>query len=427
MQKLKNYKFIRKSNESLMSVIRMTDSPRLAVSTNPLKNKRIESIDLLRGTVMIIMALDHVRHFFHYDSFFYEPTDLAYTSPILFFTRFITHYCAPVFVFLAGISAYLYGSKKGKKELAHFLFTRGIWLIFIEVAVVSLGTTFNPSYPLFNLQVIFAIGVSMIVLSALVRLKRGIILAIATVLIVGHNLFDGVHVSGDGAASFFWSFLHEPKLFMFGHLKVFIMYPVLPWIGIIALGYYMGNLFEYDYDSELRKDMLLILGISGILAFVALRSFNIYGDPSPWTVQKDVAFSILSFFNVSKYPPSLQYVLITIGPALVFLALAEKPLGSIGKKISVFGRVPFFYYIVHNYAIHFLAIFGAMICGFKWSDMILTTKVGLTPGFKGNYGFNLLTVYLIWIGLIFALYPACRWFDKYKRKHQAEKKWLSYL
>ncbi|MBS1597417.1 MAG: DUF1624 domain-containing protein [Bacteroidetes bacterium] len=405
----------------------MTNSPSLNFEKNINKNKRIASIDLLRGTVMIIMALDHVRHFFHYDSFFYEPTDLAQTNPILFFTRFITHYCAPVFVFLAGISAYLYGSKKGKTELTRFLFTRGLWLVFVEIAIIGLATTFNPSYPMFNLQVIWVIGVSMMILSALIHLKRQLILAIGLLLIAGHNLLDGVHVAGDGVASFFWSVLHEPKLFVVGHLKVFIMYPLLPWIGIISVGYYVGKLFDANYDGELRKDMMMILGIASILLFFALRGFNIYGDPSPWSIQKNTLFSILSFFNVTKYPPSLLYALITIGPAMIFLALAERPLNSLGEKISVFGRVPFFYYVIHFYAIHLLAVVGAMICGFKASDMILSNKIGLTPMFKGNYGFNLVTVYIVWAALIFILYPACKWFDQYKRKYQSEKKWLSYL
>jgi len=405
----------------------MTDTSAIRHPKLLAKNTRIASIDLLRGTVMIIMALDHVRHFFHYDSFFYEPTDLSETTPFLFFTRFITHYCAPTFVFLAGISAHLYGSKRGKRALAHFLFTRGVWLMFVEIAIISLGSTFNPSYPLFNLQVIWVIGISMIVLSALIYLKRSIILGIALILICTHNLLDGVHVGGNGVASFFWSFLHEPKQFLFGNLKVFIMYPVLPWIGIMSLGYYLGNLFDSDYDAELRQDVLLILGIGAILLFFILRSINIYGDPSHWATQKNISMSVLSFFNVTKYPPSLLYTLITLGPSLIFLSVAEKPLTPLRERISVFGRVPFFYYIIHLYAIHFLAIFGAMICGFNWSDMILTTKVGLTPGFKGGYGFNLLTVYIIWFCLIIALYPACKWFDKYKRAHQREKWWLSYF
>src|SRR5882724_6801339 len=278
----------------------MTNSPALNFSNNAITNKRISSIDLLRGTVMIIMALDHVRHFFHYDSFFYEPTDLTQTSVILFFTRFITHYCAPVFVFLAGISGHLYGSKKGKSALAYFLFTRGLWLVFVEIAIISLASTFNPSYPVFNLQVIWAIGISMISLSALIYLERRYILLIAVLLIAGHNVLDGVHVAGNGIASFFWSVLHEQKLFIIGHAKVYIMYPVLPWIGIIALGYCLGDLFDTDYDSELRKDVLLILGIAAVLTFFALRSFNIYGDPSAWSTQKNISLSILSFFNVTK-------------------------------------------------------------------------------------------------------------------------------
>lgn len=371
---------------------------------------------------MIIMALDHVRGYFHHDAFFYSPTDLTKTTGFLFFTRFITHYCAPVFVFLAGVSAYLYGTKKSKRELAFYLFSRGLWLVFAELFIVALGRTFNPAYLFFNLQVIWAIGISMIVLSAMIFLKRPFILIAAVLLIAGHNLLDTVHVPG----SFLWALLHEQGDFVFGRSGISVTYPVIPWIGTIALGYYFGSLYDGRYNASKRKKTLLFVGLFAIVVFILLRAFNIYGDAAHWSPQNNAVFSLLSFLNVTKYPPSLLYILITLGPALIFLALAAKPLNSFTEKIAVFGRVPFFYYIVHIYIIHVFSMIAALVTGYHWSDMILTGKVNSAAELKG-YGFGLLTVYLVWIGLVILLYPFCKWFDHYKRARQATQKWLTYL
>jgi uncharacterized membrane protein len=391
-----------------------------------LKRNRIESIDLLRGIVMIIMALDHVRDYFHYDAFLYSPTDLNKTSGFLFFTRFITHYCAPVFVFLAGISANIYGSKRSRRQLSFYLLTRGAWLVFAEFFIITLGWTFNPSYPIFNLQVIWAIGISMIILSAIIYLERQYILLIAVLLISGHNLLDNVHVPGTGIAAFLWSILHDPADFVIGRFTIFVRYPVMPWIGIMAMGYYFGTLYNSEYDSVKRKKILLSTGLGAIALFIMLRSFNIYGDVAQWSAQKNKLFSFLSFLNVSKYPPSFLYTLITLGPALIFLSLAEKPLNSITEKIAVFDRVLFFYYVIHLYLIHLFAIIGAIISGYDWSAMILSNRVNRTAELKG-YGFNLAIVYLVWMTLILLLYPCCKWFDQYKRNNQYTKSWLTYL
>lgn len=390
------------------------------------KIKRVESIDLLRGIVMIIMALDHVRDYFHRDAFFYSPTDLTQTTSLLFFTRFITHYCAPVFVFLAGISAYLHGAKKSKIELAGYLFRRGVWLVAVELFIVSLAWTFNPTYPILNLQVIWAIGISMIVLSALVFLKRGTILAVAIVLIAGHNLLDKVHLPGVGITSFLWSFLHKPADFVVGHFTFIVRYPVLPWIGIMAIGYCFGPMYESHYNAAKRRKVLLSIGVAAIGVFFLLRSFNIYGDAAHWSSQKSFAFSLMSLLNVTKYPPSLLYILITLGPAMIFLAGAEKPLNKVTEKVVVFGRVPFFYYVIHIYLIHLLAVIGAAVTGYGWPAMILNNRVNTAPGLKG-YGFNLPVVYIVWVMVILILYPACKWFAAYKRGHQANYRWLQYL
>lgn len=410
-----------------MSISIRTSPSLVKIKQQKSNNKRIQSIDLLRGIVMIIMALDHVRDYFHSDAFLYSPTDLAHTSVLIFFTRWITHYCAPVFVFLAGISAYLYGTKKSKRELAYYLFTRGIWLVFSELFIISLAWSFNPYYRLINLQVIWVIGISMIVLSAMIYMNRSLILLTAVVLIAGHDLFDTVHVQGNGAGAFLWHLLHEPGDFVFGHITFIVRFPLIPWIGIIALGYYFGSLYNARYNPGKRRRRLLTFGLAAITLFLFLRVFNIYGDSSEWSIQKNSAFSLLSLLNVSKYPPSLLYILVTLGTAMIFLALAEKPLNTFAEQIAVFGRVPFFYYVIHLYLIHLLATIAALISGYDWRNMVsLTDRVNRVPGLKG-YGFSLLIVYLVWIGVVFFLYPFCKWFDQYKRSHQSKHWWLSYL
>jgi uncharacterized membrane protein len=375
---------------------------------------------------MIIMALDHVRDYFHGSAFLFSPTDLTQTSAPIFFTRFITHYCAPVFVFLAGISAFLYGARRTKEELSFFLFSRGIWLLIAEVTIITLAWTFNPAFHFIFLQIIFDFGVSMILLSGLVYLNRRLILLIGILLIAGHNLLDTIHVPGNGLFSFLWAALHEARYFSYGYFTIRVHFPLLPWVGIMAIGYYLGSLYAPDYDAAKRKKTFLFLGVGAVLLFILLRSVNLYGDPAHWSVQKNAIFSLLSFLNVSKYPPSLLYILVTLGPALIFLALTENLRNSFTEKIQVFGRVPMFYYIVHLYLIHLLAVIAAVITGHKWTDMILRNRVNATPELKG-YGFNLVTVYIIWIAIIFILYPLCKWFGRYKSRHQSRYWWLSYL
>lgn len=386
---------------------------------------RIQSIDLLRGVVMIIMALDHVRDYFHYDVFFYSPTDLTKTSVPLFVTRFITHYCAPVFVFLAGMSAYISGTKKSKKELSFFLWTRGAWLVFAELFIVSLFRSFNPTYPYFNLQVIWVLGMCMIALSAIIYLNRKLILLIGVVLILAHNLTDNVHIQGNGFLAIAWSFLHDPHHFTFGSLDLYVRYPILPWLGIMTIGYYLGFLYTPGYDQAKRRTSLLQLGVGLIILFIVFRITNIYGDPVNWSVQKNSVFTILSFFNVTKYPPSFLYTMITLGPALVFLGLTEKSLNRWSSRIITFGRVPMFYYLIHILLIHILAVIAALFAGYP-EMIVLDQAVWDVPALKG-YGFNLADVYAIWIVLIGLLYPFCKWFDKYKRYHHSKYRLLSYL
>src|SRR5580658_9663586 len=392
-----------------------------------MRNSRIESIDLLRGIVMIIMALDHTRDYFNRSAYLFDPTDLQHTTAALFLTRWITHYCAPVFMLLSGISAWLYGRKNGRAAVSFFLLTRGIWLIIVELFIVTLGWTFNLHYGIFILQVIWAFGISMIVLSGLVYVRRGALLAIALLLIGAHDLLDGIHVGGSGFAAVLFSFLHTQQGFSFGPVNFFIGYPILPWIGLIALGYWLGELYDPNYDPALRRRSLRRLGWGAILLFIVIRAFDGYGDPSHWSVQHNFVYTILSYINVSKYPPSLLYILLTIGPALLFLSAAERPLNAITRPLAVIGRVPMFYYIVHIFFLHALAVAAAAVSGFPPAAMVnLNNWVTANPQLKG-YGFGLDMVYAVWIGTVIVLYPLCRWFDHYKRTHAAEQKWLSYL
>src|SRR5262245_11277967 len=390
------------------------------------RKPRIDSIDLLRGAVIVLMALDHVRDYFHADAFLYDAADLTRTTAALFLTRWITHYCAPVFVFLAGLAACLQGSQKTLRELSLYLATRGAWLVLLELFVVSLCRTFNPGYPYFNLQVIWAIGVGMIVMSALIHLRARRLLLVAVALVAGHNLLDRVHVPGGGMPAFLWAVLHETGHFELGGTVIYVHYPLLPWIGIMALGYCCGPWYAGQCPPETRRRGLLLVGLFATVLFVVVRAGNLYGDPVPWTPRESDLFSLVSFLNVTKYPPSLLYTLMTLGPLLVGLALAERPLARLSRWMVTFGRVPLFFYMAHILLIHVVAIVAAISTGYRVGDMILAGGVNDTAALKG-YGFSLPTVYLVWLGVVIALYPCCRWFAAYKTSHQASRWWLSYL
>jgi uncharacterized membrane protein len=394
-------------------------------STTLKSSNRIESIDLLRGLVMVIMALDHVRDYFHADAFLFNPTDLDKTTVAIFMTRWITHFCAPVFVFLAGTSAFMIGSRKGKKELSAFLLKRGVWLIVLEFTVLNFAWFFNIHFSLIALTVIWALAIGMISLALFIHLPFKAILVLGILLVAGHNILDPIHVAGEGADAIGWSLLHEQGGFQFPLTFVFVGYPIIPWIGVMLLGYCFGSLYQPSYDALTRKKILLSIGGGAIVLFVLLRLLNIYGDPHPWSVQKDPLFTFLSFINVTKYPPSLLYVLITLGPALIFLAISEKYKGKLTQALVSLGRVPMFYYILHLYVIHILAVIAAILTGYTFSDMVFNTWVTDSPALKG-YGFSLGVVYLVWIAVVLALYPLCKWYDTYKINHR-EQWWLSYL
>jgi uncharacterized membrane protein len=383
------------------------------------------SIDLLRGVVMVIMALDHVRMYFGEGTWYAEPTNLATTTPLLFFTRWITHFCAPVFVFLAGTSAFLYGVNTSRKQVAWFLFTRGLWLIFVEAVIVTFAWTFDTRFSFIILQVIWAIGISMVLLAALVFLPLQAIIAVGLILVSGHNLLDPIHVQGRGVNDFIWYVLHQPGRISLGDRLINIVYPVLPWIGLMALGYVTGNLFRADFPSARRRFWLLASGVAMTFLFILLRSFNLYGEPLAWQKQDSVIFTLMSILNTTKYPPSLQFLLMTMGPALISLALLERISVSGKNPLVVFGKVPFFFYVIHIFLIHALAMLALVYAGRDWKEYILSAQ-GIMSGRLSNFGFGLGTVFAGWLAVILGLYPLCRWYQQVRSNHPT-KWWLKYL
>jgi uncharacterized membrane protein len=394
---------------------------------------RIQSIDVLRGLVMVIMALDHVRDFFYKvnleeaGSAATGPTDLATTFPLLFFTRWITHFCAPIFVFLAGTSIYLMSLKKTKKELSLFLITRGLWLIVVEVIIITLSWTFNPLYNLFILQVIWAIGISMVLMGLLVRLPYKIIFIIGFIIVFGHNMLDFKTVNEGLKGGFLADLLYFSNFAayeVFSNHFILIVYSFLPWTGVMLLGYCFGKIYEQNFDPARRRKILLQTGTGLIFLFVLLRLINVYGDPVPWSSQpRGPVYTFLSFININKYPPSLLYLSVTIGAGMLFLALIEKVQNRFTAVMNVYGRVPMLYYILHFYIIHTLVVIVFYLQGFGSKD-IVTPNVPFL--FRPNaFGFNLWGVYAVWIFVVAVLYPVCKKYNRYKSTHK--KWWLSYL
>jgi uncharacterized membrane protein len=375
---------------------------------------------------MVIMALDHVRDYFHPAG---KPLDMATTTPFLFFTRWITHFCAPVFVFLSGTSIYLQSLRKTKKVLQIFLIKRGLWLIFIEIVVISFAWTFNPHYHLIILQVIWAIGISMVLLGLMVRLPFRVILITGLIIVFGHNLLDIPESAPGFKAGFWWDLLHHGFFAAYpisqSHVLL-ILYPFVPWLGLMMLGYCTGIFFSQKFTVEQRRKILNGIGIALIVLFIAVRFINGYGNPQPWHIQKNGLFTLLSFINVQKYPPSLLYFCMTIGPAFLLLSLFEKIKNGFTRIIKIYGRVPFFYYVLHLYVVHLVSAVFVLMKGHSFADA--TTIHGNMPFYflAANDGYSLLVVYIVWIAVVIALFPLCKWYDHYKTNHK-EKWWLSYL
>jgi uncharacterized membrane protein len=407
---------------------------------------RIQSIDLLRGIIMAIMALDHVRDFFTHLRF--QPENMANTYAGLFFTRWITHFCAPVFFFLAGTGAYFYGRSRTKAEVIRFLWTRGLVLMVMEFTIMWWAWTFQFPLPGFAMIVIWALGLSMVILSALIRLPLNLLAAFSLIVIAGHNLLDKVTPAMFGKASWLWLILHQQGFYAIGSqpmgpnlppLGFFVAYPVMPWFAVMGAGYALGAV--YAKPTEERRKMLFRIGLVAIVLFCVLRVTNIYGNAAappnpqfgmgsegPFAVQATVEKTVIKFFNVHKYPPSLDFLLMTLGPALIFLSLADKfqfkgLLGKIAHPFHVIGKVPMFYYICHLYLIHVLAIVTALAFGqpYKW----LLRGGFFTAQTPQGYGHNLPFIWFIWALTVTILYFPCRWYAQYKATHKA--KWLSYI
>jgi len=386
------------------------------------KTNRIQSLDLLKGLVIIFMALDHTRDYFHANSFLFEPTDPEKTNFILFFTRWITHYCAPAFSLLAGTSAYLAGRRKTKRELSSFLIKRGLWLIFIEFTIVLFGWSFNIHFSSFGLLVIWSLGISMIFLAGIIHLPMKYILLFSLLVIFGHNTLD--NISFDNSP--LWYVIHERGFFdLFNGIRIRVVYPVVPWIGVMSLGYYAGKFYDKTVDPVKRQKLFIITGVTAVLLFLLVRSVNLYGNPQHWKAYGNFWSTLYSFLDPLKYPPSLSYLLMTLGPAFLFLGISENVKGKLTGFISTFGKVPFLFYILHIYLIHFFATLLAELTGFGWQAMILNGFVSGQPQLVG-YGVNLGWVYAVWVGIILILYPFCRKFGAYKLQHK-EKEWLSYF
>lgn len=383
-------------------------SARMPRAARGARAERNSAIDCLRGLVMILMALDHTRDFVG------GPVDLATAGPALFFTRWITHYCAPVFVLLAGMAAWMHGRRLASTgALSRWLLTRGLWLVLLEVTVVRFAWTFALAPAFGVLQVIWAIGASMVVLAGVVWLPLPVVAVGALVVIGGHDAFDGVRADALGAWRWLWIVLHQPgPLAPFPGARWFLAYPLVPWIAVMAGGYALGPWAVLPRAERQRR--FFATGALLTIGFVLLRASRVYGDPELW----DPARGLLGFLDCEKYPPSLLYLMMTLGPALVLLALVDRPLGPWGERIAVFGRVPLFYYVLHLLLIHAVAI------ALAWPAMG-SAALGRRYMMEAPLGLGLPMVYACWVGVVVLLYPPSKWFAGVKRRSEAA--WLSYL
>jgi uncharacterized membrane protein len=396
-----------------------SDAPLAAVALNRAGVPRLDVVDLLRGFVIAVMVLDHTRDYFHISAYTFDPTDPARTHIWLYLTRWVTHLCAPTFVFLAGVSVYLQGaSGRDKPKLSRLLLTRGAWLIVLELTVIAFGLNF--ALPFVFLQVIWAIGVSMILLAGVIWLPRRAAAIIGGLIVAGHQLLAPIDPADLGALAPVWTLA-----FQFGPSPIgrgFIAYPAIPWFGVMCLGYALGPVFVQE--AARRNRALLVLALGAIALFCVLRAINAYGDPAPWRAYPSMAATVMSFFNVSKYPPSLLFVLITLGVSLLCLLALQRLHGFLARVLLAYGRTPLFTYVLHIYVVHGLALVVAMLAGFpaSYHANFLADPFRLV---KAGWGFNLLVVYVVWLAILIALYPVSRWFAEVKRRRREW--WLSYL
>jgi len=395
------------------------DDPLTTAALNRAGVPRLDMIDLLRGFVIALMVLDHTRDYFHVSAYTFDPTDPARTHVLLYLTRWVTHLCAPTFVLLAGVSVFLQGANgKSTTQLARFLVARGAWLIVLELTVISFA--FNFALPFLFLQVIWAIGVSLILLAGLIWLPRAATAIVGVLIVAGHQLLAPINAADLGALAPLWT-----VAFKVGPPPIgpgFIPYPVIPWFGVMCLGYALGPVFVQE--PARRNKMLLGLALGAIAMFCVLRALNAYGDPAHWRSYPGAAATLMSFFNVSKYPPSLLYVLITLGVSLLCMIAFQRLRGLLARVLLAYGRTPLFTYVLHIYVVHSASLVVAMLAGYpaSYHANFLADPFRL---FKAGFGFNLLVVYVAWLAILVALYPASRWFAEVKRRRREW--WLSYL
>ncbi len=386
--------------------------------------KRIYSIDFTRGLVMILMVLDHVRDLMHISSITQNPVDLSTTTPALFFTRVITHLCAPIFVFLAGTSAYIsFNNRENPAESRKLLLRRGSWLILLEFTLINFGIWFDLGFHTWLFQVIAAIGLGFIILSFMLKLSPTAIGITGLTILFGHNLLSFVPLEGFPVVKAILSPLFATTAFPLTPQTTFIIgYPPIPWLGIMLVGFASGKLFELADDK--RKNTFLKIGLGALVLFTILRFINIYGDPSLWSSQKNNLFTFLSFINVTKYPPSLLFSLVTLGIMFIILSLAEQRENRFTNFVSVYGKVPMFFYLIHWYIVHPLLIAIMFLQGFSWTEMDFASgNFGRPKGTES--GLELWVIYLIWLGVVLILYYPCRKYSTYKAEHQ--KWWLKYI
>lgn len=379
-------------------------------------SSRIEAIDLLRGLVMVVMALDHVRDFVMPLA---DPTNLATTYPALFFTRFITHYCAPTFYFLAGVGAFYAARRRTPNEFSRFLLSRGLWLVFLELVVVRFGWYFSWNNTNFEGLTIWALGWSMVALAGFVRMPGWLMVSISAAMVLGHNALDGVQPEAFGAFGWLWKVLHAPQPIQMGTVILQTPYTLIPWMGVMALGFAFGQ-------NGIQR--ALKLGPALMLAFIVLRFSNLYGDPHPWAVQANWSLTVMSFLSCEKYPPSLLYLLMTLGPAITILGLVKwwgRKLPAVAEPVVLFGRVPMFYYLAHLYLAHLLGICVAL---YRFGDAsgFFKMPAALMGNPKIPSDAPLWVVYAVWLVVLALLYPACKWFAAYKARNHG-KEWLSYI
>ncbi len=405
-----------------MSTIAMAAIPR-----SDHRGYRISSIDMLRGLVIVIMAIDHARDFFHAGATI-DPLGDPDVSAALYFTRWITHFCAPVFVCLAGVSAGLMVARKSREDLFRFLLTRGLWLVFVEIFVISTATSFSPGgieqlggKTLAFMQVIWAIGASMVLLAGLQYLGRRTCLLLGALIVLGHNALDAVWPASQNLLDTtppLWASLHVAMSKVTGPFHFLFLYPLLPWLGVMLLGFGASVMFERPAAE--RRRSLLRWGFAITALFLVLRALDLYGDANHWHAQDRIAATFFDFLNTSKYPPSLQFLAMTLGPAAIFCAFAERWSGVLKDALVVFGRVPFAFYVAHFYLLHFMSVLLGVAQGFDASQL-MTFPVFYPQG----YGVALGWVYVGWALAITLLYPLCKWMAGVKARSRSW--WLSYV